>query len=85
MKTKEYVQVRKNCPAASAALVLAIMAAVMSAAALAAGIIALVKSCAGNRVTAAEYNSFVPPENSEDDENGDDCDEDSLGSDTLAF
>lgn len=85
MKTKEYVQVRKNCPAASAALVLAIMAAIMSAAALAAGIIALVKGRAGNRVTAAEYNSFVPPENSEDDENGDDGDEDSLGSDTLAF
>ncbi len=82
MKTKEYVQVRKNCPAASAALVLAIIA-VMSAAALAAGVIALVKGCAGNRVTAAEYNSFIPPENVGDDESGDD--EDSIGSDTLVF
>ena len=78
MKTKEYVQVRKNCPAASAALVLAIIAA-----ALAAGVIALVKGCAGNRVTAAEYNSFIPPENVGDDESGDD--EDSIGSDTLVF
>ena len=83
MKTKEYVQVRKNCPAASAALVLAIIAAVMSAAALAAGVIALGKGCAGNRVTAAEYNSFIPPENVGDDESGDD--EDSIGSDTLVF
>lgn len=84
MKTKEYVRVQKNCPAASAALVLSIMAAIMSAAALAVGIIALIKGSAGNRVTAAEYNSFIPPENSEDDENVD-SDEDSLGSDTLAF
>lgn len=86
MKTKEYVRVQKNCPAVSAALVLAIMAAVMSAAALAVGIIAFVKGCAGNRVTAAEYNSFIPPENSDDDENGDNCDdENNIGSDTLAF
>lgn len=83
MKTKEYVQVRKNCPAASAALVLAIMAAVMSAAALAAGIIALIKGCSGNRVTAAEYNSFIPHENGGDDESGDD--EDIPACDMLAF
>lgn len=80
MKTKEYVQVRKSN---AAALVLAILAAVMSAAALAVGITALIKSCAGNRVTAAEYNSFIPSENGGDDENTDD--EDTIGSDTLAF
>lgn len=83
MKTKEYVCVQKASPAASAALVLAIMAVVMSAAALAVGIIAFVKGCAGNRVTAAEYNSFIPSESGDDSDDSDD--EDNIGCDTLAF
>ena len=74
MKTKEYVQVQNRN---TAALVLAILAAVMSAAALAVGIIALVKSCAGKRVTAAEYNCFNQTDEDEDEEN--------IGSDTLVF
>lgn len=74
MKTREYVQVQNS---SAAALVLAILAAVMSAAALAVGIVALVKSCAGKRVTAAEYSGYVPSDEDDDEEN--------LGSDTLAF
>ncbi|MDE6764377.1 MAG: hypothetical protein K2N26_10230 [Oscillospiraceae bacterium] len=74
MKTREYVQVQSGN---AAALVLAILAAVMSAAALAVGIIALVRSCSGKRVTAAEYNCFS--------QSDDDDDEENIGSDTLAF
>ena len=78
MKTKEYVQVQNTN---TAALVLAILAAVMSAAALAVGIIALVKNCAGyagKRVAAAEYNYFSQHDD-------DDDDEENIGSDTMAF
>ena len=74
MKTREYVQVQSSN---TAALVLSILAAVMSAAALAVGIIALVKSCAGKSVTAAEYNCFSQPDEDDDEEN--------IGSDTLVF
>lgn len=59
------------------AIVLAASALAVSAAALVIGIIALVKSCAGKRMTAAEYNYFTQSEDDEDEEN--------IGSDTLAF
>ncbi|MCM1022942.1 MAG: hypothetical protein NC395_02640 [Prevotella sp.] len=77
MKTKEIVHVQKS---SAASLVLAILAMIMSAAALAVGITALVRSCADSaakRVTAAEYNYIRP--------DGEDDEEENIGSDTLAF
>lgn len=77
MKTKEYVEVQKSN---TAALVLSILAAVMSAAALAVGIIALVRSFSGGsgkRLSASEYNCYI--------RHDDDDEEEDLGSDTLAF
>jgi len=61
------------------AIVLASTALAASIAALAVGIIALVKSCAGKRITASEY-SYISPADPADDE-----EEQNIGSDTLAF
>ncbi len=59
------------------AIVLASAALAAAIAALVVGIIALVKSCAGKRMTAAEYNYFTQSEDDDEEEN--------IGSDTLAF
>ncbi len=59
------------------AIVLSAAALAVSIAALVVGIIALVKSCAGKRMSAAEYSYFTRPEDDEEEEN--------IGSDTLAF
>ncbi|MBP1560912.1 MAG: hypothetical protein J6C96_06690 [Oscillospiraceae bacterium] len=56
-------------------IIIAAAAFALSAAALAAGIVALVKSCGKNKISASEYN-FACPDCGEDEE---------LGSDTLAF
>lgn len=61
----------------TAAVVISITALAAALAALAVGIIALVKSCRARRLTAAEYSCFTPDEDNEDEEN--------IGSDTLAF
>ncbi len=74
MKTKGSIQMKKSN---ALAITLSAVALLMSAAALAIGIVALVKSCAGKRITAAEYNCFAQSDDSEDEEN--------IGSDTLAF
>ncbi len=60
------------------AIVLASVAAAASIAALVIAIISLVKSCGSKKLTAAEYNYYGL---SDDEEN----EEDTLGSDTLAF
>ncbi|MDE6600274.1 MAG: hypothetical protein K2K34_09380 [Oscillospiraceae bacterium] len=78
MKTREYVEVQKSN---TAALVLSILAAVMSAAALAVGIIALVRSFAGGsgkRLSPSEYDCYIRHDD-------DDDEEENIGSDTLAF
>ena len=54
---------------------LSVVSAVLSVLALIFSIIALVKSCTGRKITTDEYNCF-------DDDNDDD---ESIGSDTLAF
>ncbi|MBD5146882.1 MAG: hypothetical protein HDT21_13390 [Ruminococcus sp.] len=77
MKTREYVEVQKSN---TAALVLSILAAVMSAAALAVGIIALVRSFAGSsgrRLSPSEYDCYISHDDDDEEEN--------IGSDTLAF
>ncbi len=58
------------------AVVLASVALVTAIAALAVGIVALVKSCGRKRLNALEYNYIVPDEDEE---------EENIGSDTLAF
>ncbi len=58
------------------AIVLASAALATAIGALVVGIIALVKSCGGKRLTAAEYNYITPTEDEE---------EENIGSDTLAF
>lgn len=73
MKRKGSIQMKKI---SVTAIVLSSAAFVMSAAALALGIIAVVRCCAGRRMSASEYN-FVVPEEDEEEEN--------IGSDTLAF
>lgn len=73
MKQKGSIYMKK---ANITAIVLASTALAAAIAALAVGIIALVKSCGGKRLTAAEYNYMAPAE---------DEDEENIGSDTLAF
>lgn len=58
------------------AVVLASVAAAASIAALILAIVSLVKSCGVKKIAAAEYNYYGLPDEDE---------EDSLGSDTLAF
>lgn len=65
------------------ALVLSIIAAVVSAAALAVAIVALVKSFGKNRITVSEYDFYEDSAARSD--YGDISDEDDIGSDTLAF
>ena len=57
--------------------VLSIASAVMALIALILSIVALVKSCTGRKVTTDEYNYFDDSDDNDDDE--------SIGSDTLAF
>lgn len=56
-------------------LIISVAAFALSAAALVIGVVALVKSCGGNRICASEYN-FADLDDDEDED---------LGSDTLAF
>lgn len=60
----------------TAAVVISITALAAAIAALAVGIVALVKSCGRKRLNASEYNYIVPAEDEE---------EENIGSDTLAF
>ena len=57
--------------------ILSIASAVMALIALILSIVALVKSCTGRKVTTDEYNCFDGSDDNDDDE--------SIGSDTLAF
>lgn len=65
------------------ALVLSIIAAAVSAAALAVAIVALVKSLGRNKITVSEYDFYDGSADRSD--YGDISEEDDIGSDTLAF